>query len=344
MPAAPVGIGLGVAQESVHRLPQPLRDLGAGLDGGAPERHEQRVRAPRRVRSEPHRAAEARAVHARAGEADDRGRLATAEPELVARAPAHHLVERLDAGGVAGARAEDHPRREGRGHLLEVHAALALSVPEEDLRRRQEELLQRAPWQRAVRAPRPRSAGCPGTRSASGRTAWRPARSSACLRRRAGPRAPPSRVRDDCARHVRDPPGSGSASCTSCPRISGRFMPPSHAREQRPQPVQRTSWNRRGWIENLCMTRWRNCSVCIGRGARAAPRPPATASFAALRRPASASCSSTSKHGDVEQTAEQLPQLRHRGESVFHSSWSWFWASHSGRRVTPDPRTPPLRR
>ena len=109
-------------------------------------------------------------------------------------------------------------------------------------------------------------------------------------------------------------------------------MPPSHAREQRPHPVHRTSWNRLGWIENLCMMRCRNCSVRVGGAAKAG-----RAGLAASPRRRSRSCSSTSKQGDAEQTAEQLPQPRHLGASERQTWWSKFRASHSGRRFTPDP-------
>ena len=80
------------------------------------------------------------------------------------------------------------------------------------------------------------------------------------------------------------------------------------------------------------MTRCRNCSVRVGGAAKAG-----RAGLAPALRRRSRSCSSTSKQGDVEQTAEQLPQPRHRGAYDRQTSWSKFRASHSGRRFTPDP-------
>ncbi|MGC4116056.1 MAG: hypothetical protein QM765_16015 [Myxococcales bacterium] len=63
---------------------------------------------------------------------------------LVLVVPAHHLVEDLDPGGVAGPRAEDDLGREAGRHLGELHVVLGLLPLQQHLGRRKEELLERA--------------------------------------------------------------------------------------------------------------------------------------------------------------------------------------------------------
>ena len=95
---------------------------GVGLDEGAAlvgdrldepaalDRHEQDVGALRRVGRHADRGAEAGLVLDAAGERDDRGRRAAAEPELVVVVPVHDLVDDLERRRVARPGAEDDAR------------------------------------------------------------------------------------------------------------------------------------------------------------------------------------------------------------------------------------------